>query len=109
MNLNQTGYAVMSPDLSGISFEHEDFDRCKQNCFNGDVIVKTWPKKCGFNLRVRFHPEESWFKWDRYGNHVLFKLRFNISPEYRTIYGEEVLYTNPYNYSESVKKGVIER
>lgn len=104
---SQRGYAVMSPDMSGIAFEHESFEHCKHYCFNGDVIVEAIPHKCGFSISFRYHKLENWFKIDRF-NKVLFKVRIRFEWEYTHKYGPDVLYTNPYNRTESIKKGIID-
>ena len=100
------GYAVMNSKLTGISFEDESFDNCKRYCFNGDVIVAAIPKKCGFSFRVRYHKENRWFEWSKYDK-VFFKCRFYFDYEYCHEYGPKVLYTNPYDYSESLKRGIV--
>lgn len=104
---HKKGYAVMSPDLTAIAFEDESLENCKRYCFNGDVIVAVTPKKCGFSIRCRFHRKNEWFKWTKWGDRVFFKTRFYFDWEYTHEYGKEILWTNPYGYSESVKKGLI--
>ena len=96
----------MSPDFSGIGLEDESFETCKRYCFNGDVIVAVTPKKCGFSFRVRYHKKNELFKLSKYDK-VFFKCRFYFDWEWCHEYGKEVLYTNPYNYTESIKRGII--
>lgn len=100
------GYAVMSPDFKGISFEDENFETCKRYCFNGDVIVEVKPKKCGFSFRVRYHKKNPFFKFNKFEK-VFFKCRLYIEWEWGHEYIEKVLYTNPYDYSESIKRRLV--
>ena len=96
----------MSADLKGIGLMDESLETCKRYCFNGDVIVAVSPKKCGFSFRVRYHKENKLFEISKYDK-VFFKCRFYFDWEYCHEYGTEVLYTNPYNYTESVKMGLV--
>lgn len=102
------GYAVMSPDLTGIGFVSESLNDCKRYCFNGDVIVDAIPKKCGVSFRVRYHKRNKWFEWSKYDK-VFFKCRFYFDWEYCHEFGREIIHTNPYGYSESLKRGIIDR
>ena len=101
------GYAVMTPDLTGIGFKDASIESCKRYCFNGDVIVAAVPKKCGFSVRVRWHRGNKWFEWSRYDK-VFFKVRFFFDWEYCHEYGKDILYTNPFDYSESIKMGIVD-
>ena len=100
------GYAVMNPELTGISFTDESFERCKRYCFNGDVIVDAIPKKCGFSFTISYHKKNKWFEWSKYDK-VFFKYRLYFEWVWCHSYGKEILYTNPYSYAESMKKGII--
>lgn len=107
LEARERGYAVMSQDLKGISFESTSLDDCKRYCFNGDVIVEAIPERCGFSLRVRFHKTFPWFEFRKYSLKIIFKCQFIFGWEYTHKYEKKVLYTNPLNYSESIKKGII--
>ena len=100
------GYAVMSPDLKGISFDNESFETCKRYCFNGDVIVEAIPYKCGIMVRLRFHRHNPWFRFNRYEK-VFLKTRILFDYEYSHKYGK-VLYTNPLNRTESINEGIVD-
>ena len=106
LDSRRKGYAVMNAELTGIGFVDESFDNCKRYCFNGDVIVDAIPKKCGFSFRVRYHKGCKWFEWSKYDK-VLFRCRFYFDWEWYHEYGKDVLYTNPYDYTESRKRGII--
>ena len=73
LDSSRKGFAVMSPSLKSYSFEHEDFERCKEWCRNGDVIAEQIPKCHGFGIRIyfmKFHRKEP-FKM-KYGlNNIL--------------------------------------
>lgn len=68
-----SGYQVRSKDLSGISLTNYDFETCKRYCRKDDVIVSTYWKKYGIEIRMY------WMKWYK---PFLFKCRishrFNI-------------------------------
>lgn len=53
------GYQVRSKDLSGISFQDYSLEICKKYCRDGYVIVSTYHKRFGINIRI------GWTKWDR--------------------------------------------
>ena len=106
LDSRRKGYAVMNSKITGISFEDASFETCKRHCFNGDIIVAVIPKKCGFSFRVRYHKKNKWFEWSKY-NKVLFKCQFCFDSEWCHEYGKEVLYTNRYNRTESIKRGIV--
>lgn len=67
-----SGYAVVTEDFTATSFSDYDLDTCKRYCRKGYVIIRTFKKKIGFDLRV------FWRKWYR---PIEFRLRwreFNI-------------------------------
>jgi hypothetical protein len=51
------GFAVMSEDLQGISFEDESLESCKRYCRKGYVIAERIPYTSGFQIRLY------WAKW----------------------------------------------
>lgn len=52
-----SGYQVRSRDLTGIILTDWDLDTCKRYCRKGDVIISTYWKKFGIDIRI------SWMKW----------------------------------------------
>jgi len=56
LNSKDFGYAVMSPDMKGISFESIDLETCKEYCRNGQVIVEQIPAVNGFSISISWHP-----------------------------------------------------
>lgn len=52
-----SGYQVRSKDLSRISITNWNLETCKRYCMKGDVIVSTYWKKFGIEIRI------SWMKW----------------------------------------------
>jgi len=54
-----TGYAVVSEDFTGTSFDSDSLDTCKRYCRKGDVIARTYRKKLGYEFRI------CWIKWYR--------------------------------------------
>lgn len=101
-----SGYAVMSPGLRGVGFVSESLEACKRCCFNGDVIVNAIPRKCGVSLHIRYHRDNKWFECSKSGI-VFLKCRFSLDWEYCHKFGE-VIHTNPYGYSESSRRGIID-
>lgn len=53
------GYQVRSEDLSGISFTNYSLETCKRYCRNGYVVVSTYYKRFGIDIRI------CWMKWDK--------------------------------------------
>jgi hypothetical protein len=51
---DRKGFAVMSPDLKGISIDSASLIDIKPYCKNGDVIVERIPVLCGFSLTIKF-------------------------------------------------------
>lgn len=54
-----TGYAVVTPDFSATSFSDYSFDTCRRYTRNGYVIVRTYRKKLGYDVRF------CWMKWHK--------------------------------------------
>lgn len=52
-----SGYQVQSKDLTGISLTNYDLETRKRYCRKGDVIVSTYRKKFGIEIRI------SWMEW----------------------------------------------
>lgn len=52
LDSHRKGYAVMSEDLKGISFEDESLECCKKYCRKGNVIAERIPHVSGFQIRV---------------------------------------------------------
>lgn len=88
------GYAVMTPDFEGIGFEHESLEKCKEYCYNGDVIVEAIPKKYGINIEIKWYRPYKWveLRIRRREFNVLW-LHVRWWHVYRHKYGREVLYT----------------
>jgi hypothetical protein len=59
LDTDRKGYAVMSKDLSAISFDDETVENCKRYCREGYVIAERIPYVAGFNIRI------FWCKWYR--------------------------------------------
>jgi len=55
LDSNRKGYAVMSKDLKGISFQHEILEECKKCCRKGYVIVERIPYVSGFKIMLYLH------------------------------------------------------
>ena len=69
--MNQRGYAVMNRELDAYAFEHEDLERCKRYCHNGDVIVEMIPYVNGINIRIRIFPRTGkFFGYEKYNRQV---------------------------------------
>lgn len=68
-----SGYQVRSRDLSGISFTDWNLETCKRYCRKGDVIVSTYYKKFGIEIRI------SWMEWYKpFQFKCIISHRFNI-------------------------------
>lgn len=52
-----TGYAVVSRDRSGCSFEGECLETCKRYCRHDDIIVRKTRYRFGYGFRI------CWYKW----------------------------------------------
>lgn len=81
LDSNRKGYAVMSEDLKGYSFEDESLETCKRYCRKGYVIVEQIPYKCGFSISI------IWRKWYKpfdlhYNEKNIFWLHWRISYNY---------------------------
>lgn len=89
-----SGYQVRSKDLNGISLTNYDFETCKRYCRKGDVIVSTYWKKFGIDIRI------SWMKW-----YKPFQFKYRISHRFNILW----LHIN-WNYLkiEAVDKVVYE-
>lgn len=78
---NQKGYAVMSKDLSGISFESDNIKACLRYLRGDDVICELIPHVSGFSISFNwFHfykwlsfkhgmKNILWIHWHYYKNH----------------------------------------
>lgn len=68
------GYQVRSKDLQGISFQDWNLETCKKYCRAGYVVVSTYHKR--FGIEIRF----SWMRWYKPFQFVLNRNRhsFNI-------------------------------
>lgn len=91
LDSNQPGYAVMSEDRTGISFEDRSLETCKKYCREEDIIVKVTPKVCGFSVRVwlgRYDKLLSYSRFWKYAN--VFRLNVSWRKEFQHKYGEEV-------------------
>ncbi len=49
-------YAVMTKDLTAISFESTRFEECIKYCFKQYVIAERNPVLCGFSFNIQFRP-----------------------------------------------------
>ena len=86
---NRKGFAVMSADLDGISFESESFTDCVRYLHEGYVIARRTPKKCGIAINIRWLP--SWYKpiYLRKGREKnIFNLHWSTWSLYRHVTGE---------------------
>lgn len=61
LNSRDFGYAVMSADLKGISFDDPILDTCKKYCFNDSVIAERIPIVNGFSISFSFFPQKQKF------------------------------------------------
>lgn len=87
----QHGYAVMSEDRTGISFDDRSLETCKRYCREGDIIVKATPKVCGFSVRVWLGGYDKPLSYSRFGRYAnVFRLNVSWKKEFRHKYGEEV-------------------
>lgn len=66
------GYQVRTKDLTGISFQDYSLETCKRYCRKGYVVVSTYRKCFGIEIRI------SWMKWYKPFQFVRFSKRFNI-------------------------------
>ena len=66
------GYQVRSEDLSGISFQDYSLENCKRYCRDGYVIVSTYKKRFGIEIRI------GWLKWYKPIQFSKHTQRFNI-------------------------------
>lgn len=91
----RSGYAVMSADRTGISFESETIETCKRYCGDDYVIVRVTPKVMGFSLTVNFfkkwHRPFGFKKYNRIKN--ILWMHFYFTKEYSAHYGE-IIYKN---------------
>jgi hypothetical protein len=51
---DRKGYAVMTKDLTGISFEDVNLETCKKYLYPDSVIVERIPVVRGFSIRILF-------------------------------------------------------
>lgn len=88
---NERGYAVMSEDRSGTSFEDRSLETCKRYCREGYIIVEVKPVVIGFGLRVWMSRHDRAFSFSGFGRRLnLFGLNVSWHKEYGHCYGEEV-------------------
>jgi hypothetical protein len=82
---HKKGFAVMSKDLSGISFESDILDVCKIYCKNSDVIAERIPHVCGISIDIYWFEISYWYKpiyFPKYGQKNIFWLHFELSKNY---------------------------
>lgn len=88
----KTGYANININNGGISFWSDSLDECKSMCRQGYKVVKTTERRNGFSIKVTHWPgrklELGWRK--SLSCIALFRLMIVFSPQYRTVYGDEV-------------------
>lgn len=86
-----TGYAVMSEDFQGISFQDFSLETCKRFCRPGYVIVKTMRGIMGFEVRVCWFDYYKPFEWRR-GHGNIFYLHLNFNKVFHDIYTRDVVW-----------------
>lgn len=87
------GYAVMSPDLSGISFDDESLEVCKQYCYRDSVIVERIPYKCGITISFIWRSYYKPFQF-RYNEKNIFWIHWQI--DYRFLHKTgKIVFKNP--------------
>ena len=79
---SRKGYAVMDPKLSGYYFEHEEFERCKNWCKNGKVIVELLPKHVGYNITFYFAKFWKPFYFKTYSDKNILWFHWRISKRF---------------------------
>ncbi len=93
LDSNRKGFAVMNKELDGYSFEHESLEKCKEYCYNTDVITEQIPYVYGFSIRVVWRDYYKPIEF-KYGNNNIFWLHWNINKEHTHKTGKVVYRAN---------------
>lgn len=81
------GYAVMNKTLDAYVLSGYSIEELKRYCDRDHVIIEWIPRKCGFNLRVKFMGFSRRFICES-GFYCIFGLHLSLSWQYRHVNGK---------------------
>lgn len=84
------GFAIVSKDRSGISFENKSLSECKRYCYGDNIVVITYPKLSGFTINIMFWKPRKLLSFKDWGMKNILWLHFRFNLEYIRILGKKV-------------------